>query len=795
MAAFSIRSSAIPSHATVVGFRGVEAISTPYEIEIYFSLTGLDFVDLRDAVYSKAVLSIDLGGAHAPFTFGGVLRAVQLVRALPGNALYLAKLVPQLWQLSLTRHSRVFTKKSIVEIIRAVLDEGGVADYELRLDGSFEKEDHVCQYKESNLTFISRWMEREGLYYYFEQTDDGEKLVITNIKSSHHSLRQKPVRYFPLSGADGSSRQSFDDFTCTYNALPASVKLDDYDYAKPALDVSGSAPVSPTGLGEIVSYGGRFFSASEGRRIAQIRAEEYRAREVVYVARGAAEQLHAGFSFDLEDHPNPSFNTTYLATSVKHFGFEPSLISSWGALVKPEFTDTYRVEVAAILADTQYRHGEGTPWPQVNGYENANVDGPSTSQYAQIDDQGRYLVKFKFDEGSLKEGKASTFVRMVQPHDGPVEGHHFPLRKGVEVICEFLGGDPDRPVIVGSVHNAVTPSVVTSSNHTQNVVRTGSLNHLVMEDASGAMWIDLYCPIFTSTLFLGHGEWNFNLTTQGSGQIQTTVNLNVDVDAEMKVDVVSHVDIDYHSTLHWDVDGLVKVHYHSTLDWDVDAAVKIDLHDTLSLHVAAKTDVKLDATFDVEVTGKATYLFKADVGVTIDGNLDAHVKGNATLTTDGNKTETVHGNVTETIDGTRNVHIKGAQTITVDAPQEWIRMDVHKAMTYGATLDIFLGAKATLQGAATFDAFVGVKNAVTIGVSNELALTLHNSLTLGADFSIFAGLKASIAAALQLSLSAANVSITGAALNVTGPSVNISGPTINIAAGPCITLSAVELHI
>ena len=796
MAVFSIRSSAIPATAQVVGFHGVEGLSKPYEIGIHFSVAGTEFIDLRDAVYSKAVLAIDLGTAAKPFSFGGVLREVRLVRAVEGNALYFAKLVPHLWQLSLTKHSRIFTKKSLIEVIEAVLDEGGVAEYELRLEGTFDKEDHITQYKESNLAFIERWMEREGLYYFFEQEDDGEKLVITNSKASHDSLRLLPVRYHPLSGGDLSAKQHFDDFACTYSALPASVKLTDYDYAKPGLETTGTAAVSPTGLGEVAEYGGRFFSSQDGKRLALIRAEEFRAHEIVYFATGFADSILSGFTFDLEEHPNPTFNTTYLTTAVEHHGFQLGASTAWGPLLKPKYPDqTYRIEVHAIPATTQYRHGQVTPWPHVDGYENGNVDGPATSQYAQIDDQGRYLIKFKFDEGTAKDGKASTFVRMVQPHDGAVEGQHFPLRKGVEVVCDFLGGDPDRPVILGSVHNAVTPSVVTSSNHTQNVIRTGSLNHIVMEDTAGAMYIDMYCPIFTSTLFLGFGEWNFNLTTQGSGQIQTTVNLNVDVDAELTVDVVGHVDIDYHATLDWTVDGNVTIIFQSELDWDVTAKVDWFFHSTFDLHVTAATTVKLDATLDVTVTGKAIYLFKADVDVTIDGNLDAHVKGNTTIVTDGNKSETTHGNVTEVIDGDHDVHVKGKQKITIDAPQEFLKLDFHKSMTVGSTLDIFVGMKTTLQLAMTNDAFVGVKNSITMAAINEINLTAKNSMTLGTELSFFGGVKMSIAASLQMALSATNFSATGINLGYSAVDIRIPSAAVIELTGGKILLNGVELHI
>src|SRR4029077_9582783 len=135
-----------------------------------------------------------------------------------------------------------------------------------------------------------------------------------------------------------------------------------------------------------------------------------------------------------------------------------------------------------------------TPWPRIYGFENGTICGAAESEDAQIDDHGRYNVKFKFAESNLKDGKASTWVRMLQPHGGGIEGWHFPLRKGTEVLFTFLGGDPDRPVIAGVVPNALTPSPVTSANHTTNVIQTGGRNRIELEDSAGQERITISSP-------------------------------------------------------------------------------------------------------------------------------------------------------------------------------------------------------------------------------------------------------------------------------------------------------------
>src|SRR5262249_34510143 len=204
---------------------------------------------------------------------------------------------------------------------------------------------------------------------------------------------------------------------------------------------------------------------------AQIRAQSLAATQSVFQATGPRLHMHAGYAFELEEHPRPSFNAKYLVVEAHHHGNQAVGLDHFKQMLELEHDDPYLVDVTAIPAKTQFRPAMTTPWPRIYSFENAVVDGPAASEYAQIDSSGRYNVKFHFDESALKDGQASTWVRMMQPHGGGVEGFHFPLRKGTEVVVSFLGGDPDRPVISGVVPNTLTPSPVTSGNYTENVLQ------------------------------------------------------------------------------------------------------------------------------------------------------------------------------------------------------------------------------------------------------------------------------------------------------------------------------------
>ncbi|TKD12794.1 type VI secretion system Vgr family protein [Polyangium fumosum] len=503
----TLESSALPENSRVATFRGVEGISRPYEFEVMVVVEEADGeeIDLADGIGGKARLVIDRADDKLPpYIFAGILGSLEHLHSYGGRSLIRAVIVPRLWTLGLSRHSRIFTKKSVPEILQAILEDNGFTsdDFEIRLSG-YAKEDHVCQYHESDLAFISRWMEREGIYYYFEHSENGEKLILCDAESYPEEPLGAPVRYFPQTGMDRSAGPSFRTFRARHASLPAVVKLKDYDYAKPNLDVSGQANVSQHGTAEVTVYGARFFSPSDGKRLAQIRAEEMLAREVVFRAMGTRSHLRSGYTFELDEHPKASFNKKYLAIEVHHHGNQAAGHTQWKELMEIEHDEVYFVEVDAIPADTQFRPESRTPWPRIFGVENGVIDGAADSEYAQIDDQGRYLVKFKYDESNLKQGNASTYVRMMQPHGGGIEGFHFPLRKGTEVVFTFLGGDPDRPVISGVVPNALTPSPVTSGNHTKNVIQTGGRNRLELEDLAGQQRVTLSTPYSNSYLRMG----------------------------------------------------------------------------------------------------------------------------------------------------------------------------------------------------------------------------------------------------------------------------------------------------
>lgn len=742
---FTISASALPASTRVVGFRGSEGLSKPYVFEIYLVMThdtGED-LDLAGVVGTKATLRLIRADGGPPFVVNGVFATMELVHAYSGRSVFRAVLVPQLWKLTLSLHSRVFTNQTVPDIIKTVLSNAGVSSHELRLVGSYKPQEHVCQYQESDLDFISRWMEREGMYYYFEQGDDGETLIITDDKGTHAPLGEKGVRYIPQLGDRPVSGEVLWTFMCRHTSVPSTVRMSDYDYNNPAVEVSGKAPVAPNGVGEISIHGARFFTPAEGSRLAAVRAQALRAGQVVYHGTGTAFYLRPGYTFELEEHPHPALNATYLTTEVEHWGNQTGGAPDLMQLVGLTWEEVYRVEVKAISASVQYRAPQRTPWPRIYGTEHAIVDGPADSEYAQIDEHGRYAIKLSFDESDLRDGKASTWVRMLQPHGGGTEGFHFPLRKGTEVMCTFLGGDPDRPVIAGVAPNALTPSPVTSGNNTKNVIQTGGRNRIEMEDRAGAQRISITTPTENTALRLGapNEAHNFILRTDGTGLIKTGASLDVkagtwrhdtvgdqmetEIGGYMKETVTGSVTLDYKDIFHTTVKGAVTEIYKDTKNETVTGAV---------------TETYLDTQ-----TTTVTNLRKSEHGTeetTVHGTVTETYEGHhKTTVTKGGRYEEITGLHDQKFNTGWNVNVTGDVTHT--ATGGWtINAASFKANYAGSWHVNILGGRVqtTLGGLANFT-LGGTLNVVT-PVRTEVIVGWKQDLILGKKWELVLGVNA-----------------------------------------------------
>ena len=259
---------------SVVKFSGVEAISRSFEFDIILASEDSE-IDLKAILQNSAKLIIKYGDVELPFN--GILAKFEQLHEVKQHAFYRAVLVPTLWNAGLYHENQLFLDKTVPKIIEEILKQAGLTglDYELKLTRSYPDWEYICQYRETDLDFISRWMEREGIYYFFEQTEQGAKMVITDSSSAHQDIKgDMTVPYSPPSGLIPSEEGIVKEFVCRQRILPAKVILKDYNYRKPSLEVKAEAEVDPNGRANVYIYEEHFKDPGQGNELAKIRAEE-----------------------------------------------------------------------------------------------------------------------------------------------------------------------------------------------------------------------------------------------------------------------------------------------------------------------------------------------------------------------------------------------------------------------------------------------------------------------------------------------------------------------------------------
>ena len=489
----------------VASFTGVEGISRLYEYDIVLAAEDPE-IDSRSALQNPATFTTI--AADHEFPVHGILARFEQLQEVDETIFYRAVLVPRLWQTSLYHENQLFLDKSVPDIIEELLGQAGLTsnDYELRLTGNYEPWEYICQFRETDFNFISRWMEREGIYYYFEQTDSGDKVVITDRSTSHENISgETSIPYLPPSGQAPTEEDCVHSFTCRQQVLPMRVLLKDYNYRRPTLDLRSEADVdTEAGRGTVYIYGEHFKTPEQGTALARIRAEEFLCGERVFYGESTAASLCPGFLFELTDHYRDSYNQRYLVTELKHEGKSARFLfqtEGEGGSSKPRMG--YNNQFTLISAEVQFRAERKSPKPRFYGTMNATIDAAGDGQYAEIDDEGRYKVILPFDQSGNSGGKASRWVRMAQPYAGANYGMHFPLHKGTEVLLTFVDGDPDRPIIAGSVPNPDTMSPVIGGNQSQSMIRTGGGNQIRIEDSDGGQQIHLSSPTQNTKISIG----------------------------------------------------------------------------------------------------------------------------------------------------------------------------------------------------------------------------------------------------------------------------------------------------
>jgi type VI secretion system VgrG family protein len=513
-ATFKFTSDAIGGDQfTVVSFTGRERVSELYRYEIEVKAPLSANIDLDDVLDGLVHFVTEQNGVEFPVN--GILSSFEEFKTVQNYAHYKAVLVPRIWKLSNYKTNEIFYQAgdegdidaglTITDIITQVLEKSGMtsADFDLGgLSSKLLKREYTCQYGESDFDFISRLLENEGVFYYFEQSATEEKIVFVN-DLNYLSLPQ-PKLIFDVAAMANSQDNCVFGWSCRKQRLAERVVVRNYNPEEPSLDVSETTAIDSRGQGTEYIYGQNVQTDTEASYLSQVRAEEQICRKTQFFGESSVSRLQAGYLFLLEQHPNTKYNAIeYLAIEVNHEGhnLDMSIAHDANKQTRPQYQNSF----VAISADVQYRPPLKTIKPRITGTLHAQIDGELLSEYAQLDSEGRYKVSMPFDfhNDDHPEGLASARVRMMQPYAGKGRGMQFPMAKGTEVLLTFVDGDPDRPLIAGAINTSAAPGPVTADNQTESVIQTGGNNKIRFEDEEGSERIIFESPKANSWLRIG----------------------------------------------------------------------------------------------------------------------------------------------------------------------------------------------------------------------------------------------------------------------------------------------------
>jgi type VI secretion system secreted protein VgrG len=469
---------------------GFERLSLPFEYRISALATSRE-VDLDGLLGEVCTLTAQITASERRH-FHGRCAQIGFVGNEDGGLLYELTIRPDFWFLSRNRNCRIFQNMSAADIVSQLLQERGITRFKLKLEHGFPPKRRFCvQYMESDFAFISRLLEHEGMHYFFRHDQNGHEMIIADSNSAHDQIPgHETIPYYPPNSTIERERSNFDDWAAVHGvAAPASLKATDFFHEHPQpMKKSGRTDSAYTGDdAEMQLHPAGYEEASYGEKLAGYRLEAERAMRAYATSSGNTLGLTPGCTFTLRNHPHQPQNREHLVVETR-IHLEADDYSAGVGLTggQPE-----RVDVVTIPSDRVFRPLLSTPRPRIPGTQTAIVVGKSGEEI-ETQDLGAVKVSFHWDTYSKNDETSSCWVRVGQAWAGGGWGALFTPRIGMEVMVEFIDGDPDRPIITGCVYNGDNappyglPGAKTRSTIKSNSSKGGGgFNELRFEDKKG----------------------------------------------------------------------------------------------------------------------------------------------------------------------------------------------------------------------------------------------------------------------------------------------------------------------
>ena len=598
----------------LVSFTGQEGISQLFNFQLDLLAENKSNIACDKLLGQKITIRLNVSKDKKRYFNGICIRVGQGERDTVFTA-YRLEIVPEFWQLTKKAQSRIFQQKSVPEILQEVL-KGLDVKYEIQ--GTFHPRDFCVQYRETDFNFASRLMEEEGIYYFFTHTSDGHQMVVANTSQSHPDM---PIDSKPIyDGMAGGLRDEdrVHDWEKTQEWRSGKYTLWDHCFELPHKHLEAEAnivdsvqagreshrfKVNGNDKFEIYDYPGEYAQRFDGvnrgggdqaadlqkifqdnRRTVDIRIQEETVPGLVIQGASDCRQFVSGHKITLQRHFNA--DGQYLLTGAHHFARQDDYRSD-----SSDFNFHYSNSFTCIPYAVPFRPQRLTPKPVVQGTQTGVVVGPQGEEIF-TDKYGRVKVQFHWDRDGKNDEKSSCWIRVGTVWSGKQWGTINIPRIDQEVIVDFLEGDPDQPIIIGSVYNArEMPPYKLPDNKTQSGIKSRSSK--------------------------GGGGENFNEFRFEDKKGEEEIYLHAEKDWKTKVEHDKTQEIDHDETL--------TVQNNRTTTVMMDHSETVSKNQTVSIGVNQSTTVGVSITVNagatITITAGATTTINSGAPVTINAPL------------------------------------------------------------------------------------------------------------------------------------------------------------------------------
>ncbi|KTT47991.1 type IV secretion protein Rhs [Pseudomonas oryzihabitans] len=477
----------------VLAFHGQEALNEPYRFHVELVSERSDW-DLTQLLHRPAWLSLAANGPGIHGLFGTVTQGDSGTR-LPR---YRVELVPRLAYLAQRTNSRIFQNLSVPQILGTLLEEHGILEgaYRLALGPTpYPARDYCVQYGESDLHFLHRLCEEEGIHYHFEHQPEGAVLIFGDDATGFPRLAT--TAYHPGSG-QVADRPVIRRLQVGLQTRSTQLTLRDQDPLQPRLRLESRSDAEQQPALEHYGYSAGFHDRTRGQRLSTRGLEALRADTQVAEGQGDQPSLSSGHFLPLTEHPRADWNQLWLLTRLQHQGRQPQVLEEGlgtpGLLLEPEadgWTQGYRNRFQAIPWQLPFRPARRHAKPRLLGQQSAVVTGPAGEEI-HCDALGRVKVQFHWDREGQADERTSCWLRVASGWAGNGHGALAVPRIGMEVLVGFLEGDPDQPLVTGCLYHAEhRPPLELPKDKTRSSFKSlsspggGGYNELRIEDRQG----------------------------------------------------------------------------------------------------------------------------------------------------------------------------------------------------------------------------------------------------------------------------------------------------------------------